>query len=72
MANLKALGIVKGRTVTADMIAAASKDSLPEKAIDQLWLRRTLNKSAMTIIEAAIAPTQADKPVKTKKDKVGE
>ena len=66
MMNLEKLGITKGHTVTAALISAATDAGLPEAAINELWLRRTLNKQAMAAINAATTPNKTPKPSKQK------
>jgi len=72
MIDLEKLGIVKGQTVTADLLKSLEGSDLPEAALSELWVGRTINKIALYSIDEKIALAQVKAKPKKEKVKDGE
>jgi len=70
MNDLKKLGVVVGRIVTAEVIKNAKAADLPEAVLAELWPGRTLNKRAIKNIAdlATLSKPKAKQKTENKKD----
>ena len=65
------LGIAVGRTVTKTIIESVAEASWPDAALAELWLGRTINKTAFKLILAALKQAKSESKTKEAKESEG-